>query len=133
MCILSDKIKFCTCPSDVRVEELPQYWILNRYNRNKDELVIGSALMPTSLRDLSFSENRELLLRSLNMEDSFDKAVVFHEKDCLEVVVRNHLNSSEPYIYMFEFKHKKWVAVEKNTFDLINNFDEIKRGYFKYF
>ncbi len=66
------------------------------------------------------------------MGDSFDKSVLFHEKDCFEVVVTNPIKSIEHFIYMFEFKNKKWVALEKGAFELENKSDEIINGYFKY-
>jgi hypothetical protein len=132
MCILSDKIKFCTCPSDMNVEELPQYWVLNRYNPAKQTVVIGSAMLPTSLRDLSFNENRSLILTALNSGVAFDKEIEFQPKDCLEVVLSNQPSSAETFVYMFEFKNKKWVPVEKDVFKLQNESDEVLKGYFKY-
>ena len=87
MCIVSDKIKFCTCV-DVSVENLKHYWILYRFNKDKNYDCMGMPMMPTSMRDLSFEENQSTLLNRLNEPDAFDVPLKFKAKDLLEIVIQ---------------------------------------------
>lgn len=55
MCLVSDKIKFCTCDEeDIEIEELNNYWILYRYNPDKFEKIVGMFILPRE--DPSFFE-----------------------------------------------------------------------------
>jgi hypothetical protein len=50
MCIVSAKIKFCTCVDGAfeedAYEDLPHYWLLHRFNKQKDLEIIGMPVMP---------------------------------------------------------------------------------------
>lgn len=70
MCIVSDKIKFCTCKSN-SPEKLANYWILQSYNKNKESTVIGQTIMPY-FDDPKFEINNHTLASRLNEKDSFD-------------------------------------------------------------
>jgi hypothetical protein len=85
MCIISEKIKFCTC-TKTSVEKLKHYWILYRYTKGKEEFCMGEPMMPTSMRDLSFEENKSTILNRLNEPDAFDVSMEFKAKDILEIM-----------------------------------------------
>jgi hypothetical protein len=130
MCIISDKIKFCTCAKS-SVEKLKHYWILYRYAKGKEELCMGMPMMPTSMRDLSFEENQSTLLNRLNEADAFDTPLKFNEKDLLEIVINNTLDFDATFTYSFKFKKGKWVAEETDPFEVMNHFNEEESGKIK--
>ena len=158
MCILSDKIKFCTCASDFKVESLPQYWVLYR-KAKKESFVLGSLITSTFVVDKDYKENNGLLLTALKSGSAFDSEMKFNEGDCLEVIVNNQFTTQpkyqngvknaededqidgglpnipterRPYIYTFIFQNQKWIAKDLNGFEIENSFNEIKHGYFVY-
>ena len=66
MCEISDKIKFCTCSSDV--ENLKHYWVLHRKSANLDEMqfCVGTYMMPNE-KAMAFLEiNTATLENRLN-------------------------------------------------------------------
>lgn len=129
MCIISDKIKFCSCAQS-SVEKLKHYWILYRYAKGKEELCMGMPMMPTSIRDLSFEENQSILLNRLNEADAFDIPLKFKAKDLLEIVINNNtIDFDATFTYSFKFKKGKWVAEE--TDPVMNHFDEEESGKIK--
>jgi curved DNA-binding protein CbpA len=131
MCIISDKIKFCTC-ANTKVEKLKHYWILYRCKKEKNEMCVGEPMMPTYMSDLNFSENEAALVKRLNEPDAFDVPIKFQSKDQLEIVINNN-NSSiyGTFTYSFEFKKNKWVAIETDPFNIMNHFEEEKAGKIK--
>lgn len=131
MCIISDKIKFCTCTNG-SVEKLKHYWVLYRYSKDKDVFYMGEPMMPTSMLDSSFEENQNTLLNRLNEPDAFDVPLTFKAKDLLEIVINNNApNFHEPFTYSFKFKNGKWVAEESDAFEVMNHFDEENSGKIK--
>lgn len=130
MCIVSDKIKFCTCANSP-VENLKHYWILYRFVKDKEEYCMGEPMMPTSMRDLSFEDNQATLLNRLNEPDAFDVPLKFKAKDLLEIVINNTSDFYETFTYTFKFKKGKWEAEETDPFDIMNNFDEENSGKIK--
>ena len=130
MCIVSDKIKFCTCANG-SVENLKHYWILYRYIKDKEEYCMGEPMIPTSMRDLRFEENQFALLNRLNEPDAFDVPLMFKAKDLLEIVINNTSDFHETFTYTFKFKKGKWEAEETDPFDIMNHFDEENSGKIK--
>lgn len=130
MCIVSDKIKFCTCANG-SVESLKHYWILYSFNKDKNFSCMGLPMMPTSMRDLSFEDNQATLLNRLNEPDSFDVPLKFRAKDLLEIVINNTSDFYETFTYSFKFKKGKWEAEETDPFDIMNHFDEENSGKIK--
>ena len=126
MCIISKKIKFCSClTKDPRT--LKNYWILHRYNQSKNEMSVGEAMFPEQTSN--FEINKNLLLNRLNDADAFDFQTNFHNKDRLELVIKDSL--SRPFgsaTYAFAYSKGKWMETPFDVFDLMNNYDEIKFG-----
>jgi hypothetical protein len=131
MCIISDKIKFCTC-TNTKVEKLKHYWILYRFTKEKNEMCVGEPMMPTYMSDLNFEENQSVLVKRLNEPEAFDIPIKFKSKDQLEIVINNN-NSSiyGTFTYSFEFKKNIWKTIETDPFDIMNHFDEEKSGKIK--
>ena len=141
MCIKSDRIKFCTCATDGDNLKLEDFWILDRFNPDKDERYIGSTMLPTSVRDKNFDKNCELILKALNTQGAFDKPIDFKDKDCLTVItpgledeiIFEFDEEVSSYAYTFEFTGREWILVRKGFLDLRNHYDEIQKGPFKYY
>jgi hypothetical protein len=130
MCVVSDKIKFCTCTND-SVENLKHYWILYRFNKDKNDFCIGMPIMPTYMTDLSFEENQATLLNRLNEADAFDIPLTFKAKDIMEIVINNTSAYQDPFTYSFQYKKGKWITEETDSFEIMNHFDEEISGKIK--
>jgi hypothetical protein len=83
MCLVSDKIKFCTCVSG-SVDKLQHYWILYRFNKDKMDDYMGQPIIPASITDSNFIINESTLLIRINEPDAFDTPLKLSSKDRLE-------------------------------------------------
>jgi len=131
MCLVSDKIKFCTCDEeDIEIEELNNYWILYRYNPDKFEKIVGMFILPRE--DPSFFElNKETILKRLKDPDAFDIPIVFKSRDRLLVSINNDKeNIEEDMTYLFKFTRGKWKPIAYEPFHLMEEFDQYKKGTF---
>ena len=130
MCKVSNKIKFCTCVDDnIDIEELNHYWVLHRYNKDKNMNVMGEPIFPDNLHPM-FIINKALLIDTLNKPEAFDKNIGLKKGDRLEVVLCNNSDNDSLY-YNFKFTGKTWMPIESDSFDLMSNFDELKGGEIK--
>jgi hypothetical protein len=130
MCRVSDKIKFCTCV-DGSYEDLPHYWLLYRFNKQKDLQCIGLPIMPTDFLQPNFQIDRQTLSIRLNEPDAFDKKIQFKAKDQLEIVINNLLDESQRMVFTFRFRKGKWVDEGCDVFELMNRYDELEFGNFQ--
>ena len=131
MCLVSDKIKFCTCISK-NYETLKHYWLLYRHDKDKDEFVLGSPILPTSMRDLNFEINQSTLLARLNEPDAFDLPLQLKTDDRLVVTINCQSDEVEnPFTYAFDYKNGEWITSTDDPFDLINNYNEETFGKLK--
>ena len=122
MCVVSDKIKFCTCVAeDIDLDELNHYWVLHRYNKNKDMMVMGLAQAPIEIIDQSYFVDQDTILHRLNSGEAFDQDFSFQKEDRLEVVF-NALKEDERFPFQFEFDGENWFAEHENfePFTLMN-------------
>ena len=86
-------------------------------------------MMPTSMRDQNFEMNKSTLLERLNEEDAFDFQMKFKEKDTLDVIINNRLNSDlSTFSYTFEYKQGTWRFIDTDPFDIVNFFKEVGGG-----
>jgi hypothetical protein len=130
MCLISDKIKFCTCANGP-IENLKHYWILYRYVKGKEDFCMGMSMMPTSMRDLSFEENQSTILNRLNESDAFDIPLKFKAKDIMEIVINNTSDIYKSFTFTFKFKKGKWEPEETDSFEIMNHYDEEISGKIK--
>lgn len=127
MCIVTNKLKFCTCKTG-SVEQLKHYWILYRYNSKKEWNVIGEVILPMEL-STNYEENKKTLSQRINETDAFDFATDFKDNDCLEISINNPETDVNPHSkFCFSFKKGKWKFEEYDVFHLINYFDEVQFG-----
>jgi len=130
MCVVSDKIKFCTCLTG-SYEELPHYWLLYRFNKEKDLQCMGMPVMPLDFLQINYKLNAQTIGNRLNEGDAFDKAIVFKPKDQLEIVINNlSVDDRERMTFCFRYKKGKWVHEEYDVFELMNRYDELAFGNF---
>lgn len=135
MCVVSDKIKFCTCVADdVEVDELNHYWILHRYNKDKNEMVMGLAMPPMIIVDPMYYVDEATILDRVNTAEAFDTELSFRDKDRLEIFF-NALSEDEDDIISFQFEHQtgQWISPDEGfePFSLMNYYDEIAQGEVK--
>jgi hypothetical protein len=131
MCIVSDKIKFCTCEIG-SYDELQNYWLLYRYNKNKLWIVEGSADMPIGyLVGSQYALNVETFIKRLNEPDAFDKPIKFKSKDRIEIVLNNlSENEKDRMTFCFEYRKGAWLDNPYDGFELMNEYDEVVFGNF---
>lgn len=132
MCEISDKIKFCTCSSDV--ENLKHYWVLHRKSAKLDEMqfCVGTYMMPNEKAKAFLEINSTTLINRLNESDAFDMNLELKNKDILEVVINNKSDNYEDRItYTFEFKKGRWKNIEYDPFFLMNKYEEELSGKMK--
>lgn len=134
MCIISDNIKFCTCIDDnIAIEELNHYWVLNRFNKNKNLDLLGEVMLPFDKSTPNYIENGLKISKALAKTESFDKQIAFKEKDRLQIVLNNtNENSDEVMEYEFEYLSGTWGSIDDaDPFYISNYFDEIGAGEIK--
>lgn len=122
MCIVSDKIKFCSCTKR-SVHELDNYWLLYRFNKDKNDILIGEPILPASLTDNHYEVNCITLASRLHEADAFDMPVNFKDKDQFTIVF-NNLFDEKRSVYHFKFTKGKWVSIEVDPFELMGRYDE---------
>jgi len=127
MCVVSDKVKFCTCADVDDLEALNSYWILHQPVEGNEQIEIGMCVPPTAGIDPNFELNEGVILERLNDGEAFDKPFKFNKNDRLEVVIKLD-NVTEPYSYNFKYSGRKWKAVAEDPIKLIWDFKQSKRG-----
>ncbi|NHN25180.1 hypothetical protein FIA58_005760 [Flavobacterium jejuense] len=129
MCKITSKIKLCTCKA-TSTENLQNYWCLYRFNKDKNEMIVGEAVMSFKFDTLNHEVNKVVLEKRLNEEDSFDVKLVFKPKDILEIVCNNTIYN-ERDVYTFVYRGKKWKSTQIDSFELMERFDEVTFGKIK--
>ncbi len=129
MCEVSDKIKFCTCIDDtIDIEELNHYWVLHRYNKDKNDIVMGMPVLPNDLHPL-FEINEEIVVQTLNTPEAFDKNMELKRRDRLEVLLCSNTSGANDRFYNnFRYTGKIWKSIEPDCFDLMSRFEEVNTG-----
>ena len=126
MCKITTKIKFCTCKAR-STEKLQQYWCLHRFNKEKNEMIVGEIILPNYLLDINYEVNKVVTEKRLNEVDAFDMNLSFKPRDVLEIVC-NNLNEAERLVYWFKYKGKGWQLYEADYFSIMSRYDEISFG-----
>ena len=133
MCEISDELKLCTCSN---AEELGNYWVLYRYNKDKNELIVGEILLPRIIT-LEEIRNKDNLLVLLNKNNCFDFEYQPQNKDRLLISLLDSANNdfdeeySESITYGYEYKNGKWKIKDYETFDWVEKYDGILEGKIK--
>lgn len=128
MCKVTDQLKFCTCTKGA-YENLPQYWLLYRFNQKKELFCMGEPVMRWNELNPHHHLNEEKILTRINDVDAFDKKIAFKEKDQLEVVLNNL--SKDQMVFCFEYQQGKWIKADHDMFELMNHYDEWTHGGFE--
>lgn len=78
MCIITEKIKLCTCkPSSTN--RLQHYWVLYRRNKDKNEIIVGELMLPSFewFHPHEHKKNYATLENRVNESDVFDVPIAF--------------------------------------------------------
>jgi hypothetical protein len=92
---------------------------------------VGEPMMPTSMIDSNFEENKVLLLNRINEMDAFDVPLSLQSKDLLEIVINNNVKAVDRFTYTFKFIKGKWKAIEGDYFEIMNNYEDEESGKIK--
>jgi hypothetical protein len=87
MCKLRETLKLCTCDVPT-VSALEHHWVLYRFDKEKNNMVIGRVMLPDRLHAKIDAHNRRLLLARLQEEDAFDVDLHPEEGDRLAITFR---------------------------------------------
>ena len=121
MCIVSNDIKFCTCEED-STSERPNYWVLHRFNKDKDLRIVGNIVMSSKDLDPNYKPNKKTIRNRLNKQDAFDKEIPFVENDVLKVVLNsNDFKKREDFCY--EYNKGTWIDSDHDWMWLESRFD----------
>ncbi len=134
MCVISDKIKFCTCvDATIDIRKRNHYWVLIRYNKRKVPILLGEIAIGYNHISANRKENQEVISKVLSETDAFDKPIRFKEKDILQIVLHNHSkNHMDVLKFKLEYKSGQWQVFDSNDFLYIkNHFDETDSGEIK--
>lgn len=121
MYIVSKDIKFYTCEEE-STSERPNYWVLHRFNKDKDLRIMGSVERPETDLKPNFISNKKTILNRLKKPYAFDKDISFVEGGVLSVV----LNSSDwknREDFCYEYKRGTWINSENDSMWLESRFD----------
>ena len=129
MCKITNKIKFCTCKA-TSTERLQHYWCLHRYNKDKNELTVGEAILPNEFLDINYEVNKVVLEQRLKDADAFDMDLRFKPRDVLEIVCHN-TDTDKRVVYGFKYKGNRWQVYAISAFELMNEYDEVVFGKMK--
>ncbi len=130
MCVVSDKVKFCTC---AHAKRPINYWVLHRFTKKKYELIMGDIDFPFDQDPAQFQHNQAVFLQRLQEEDAFDTPMHFKAKDILEIILSGKGISGGFHCYTYRFKKGMWIIDEQlRPFDLENYYDEVQRGTFRH-
>ncbi len=134
MCVISDKIKFCTCvDATIDVKKLNHYWVLIRYNKRKVPIHLGEITIGYNHISANRKENQEVICKVLSEKDAFDKPIRFKEKDIFQIVLHNHSENHKDVLkFKLEYKSGQWQTFDSKDFLYIkNHFDETDSGEIK--
>ncbi len=131
MCIITEKIKLCTCKAS-STNRLQHYWVLHGQNKDKNEIIVGELMLPSFewFHPNEYKKNYATLENRVNEDDVFDIPIVFKAKDVLELVFNNN-DDTKRATYHFKYYNKKWIKHEIDLFDLMGSFGELKFGKIK--
>jgi hypothetical protein len=129
MCLVSEKIKLCSCN---KPDFKRHYWIFHRFSAEKNDLVIGEALLPAYIDPATDALNKNLLLQLLNQEDIFDFELVPQEKDRLQLsFLVKPIYGDDHLSYGFEFRKRKWRLTSFDYLQWMWHHEEEARGKIK--
>lgn len=104
MCKVSDKLKLCTCKTDVNA--LKHYWIFYSYAKGKNNYIVGEPMLPAFISPEDDRFNQQALINLLNGHNCFDSGIEPVDKDRLVI---SFTIGKGPISYGFEFKRGKWI------------------------
>jgi hypothetical protein len=121
MCIASKDFKFCTCEEE-STSDLPHFWKLHRFNKDKNLHIIGNIIMLDNYINPYYGPNEKTFLKRLNKNDAFDKDILFKEDDKL-VIVLNNKNREKSMTFCFKYNKGKWKKTFCDWLGLESYFD----------
>ncbi len=122
---VSDKLKLCTCNSDI--DKIENYWVFYRFIDGKDERVVGEWMLPASASASDEKFNRRLLLKLLNEGNVFDVEINQKQNDLLQLSFRPQPDGLT-LTYGFVYRKGKWVAKEFDPLEWMWRHEEEKEG-----
>ena len=128
MCVVSDKIKFCTCSAEDLDGALNTWTFFRKRPRSNETLhILGSAMMPLEIDFFTELQNQETLLKRVNERDAFDIDLNPEEGDRLLLSFRKD-KDAPPLWYGFEYFDGVWEEESYSVFDWMETHKEGEKG-----
>ena len=127
MCTVSNKLQLCTCKTNAQGDK--HFWVLYRYVKGKNEMIVGLPVMPVSIAPAINKINLTTLLQLLNEGNVFDEPLFPVNKD--RVLLSFSMPDGDTLKYGFVYSKNKWVAKAYDFFSWFEQHDEIKEGKIK--
>ena len=131
MCHVSDQIKFCTCASNIDIEEMDNYWLLHRQDPNKNDMVMGSVNSLIGIDEKDFEINHKMLEKRINESDAFDIPLALQAGDTLHIHIttpKADINAEDNYAFVYQ---EKWTRCDYDMWSLLGMYDVLKHGSVK--
>jgi len=129
MCTISNKLKLCTCRTK-DVYTLKNFWVSHRFVKDKNDIVVGEAIMPYFNPLVDIKLNEETLLKLLNEGNIFDFDIELKDIDLLHLAFTFE-GDDDHNNYGFEFKKGKWKNVGHDFLTWMWQHKEYKYGKIK--
>lgn len=126
MCIVSDKLKLCTC-SDNELETLDHYWVYYGFVAGKEEYIVGMPLLPYELNADLTRVNYDTLLHLLNEQNPFDIAIDPKVADRL-LLSFTCGEATERVYYGFQYNGTKWRQEAFDAFEWLSKHEQTIQG-----
>ena len=128
MCLLTGKIKFCTC-NNASVNELENYWILHRFSQHKQEWYVGETVLSPAFEQANFLLNKQILEKRINESDAFDTSFTFLPDDHLFVHISAKENEQQgEFEYFFVYQQGRWISTCADHLMILNHYEKIASG-----
>lgn len=126
MCRPTDRITLCSCETDPDLSG--NHWMLNRFRKGKNEIVIGETLVPDYPDPEIRRRNVRFLTDQINQGNCFDFEVEFQEKDQLVLSFTDEEAYQDEVLYVFEFRTGEWKSIDTDKLSIRWYHDTIRKG-----
>ena len=128
MCEISDKLKLCTCKTNV--SGLKNTWTYYKYKGPGETNMMGEPIMPVELDPALEKANIELLQQLLNDGNVFDFEITPKYRDRLELSFDLSDGKEDRKMLFYEFVYRKgaWQPARWEPFYHQNNMNEASHG-----
>lgn len=116
MCTISDKLKLCTC--NTQIDKLKNTWVYHRHTGHRKSFTCGEMIVPVNLDPEIELSNRERLTKMLNDGNVFDVEITPKYRDRLLLSFNLSESNKRDKMLYYEFTYGKrgWKPSHYDSF-----------------